>query len=134
MPDVSALPKAEAAGLRVLRCENCGRLTGTHFSALYDCASSGDSPHDFRELEVVPLARAEAAETALREAERALRAVQRNDMTRPYEYRGRGARRADGSTPTDGSRWLTPRELATIALAPRTTTTEEVTHVRTAQG
>jgi len=73
-------------------------------------------------------ARAEAAETALRDVEEALRAVQRNDMTRPYEYRGRGARRADGLTPTDGSRWLTPRELATIALAPRTTTTEEVPH------
>ena len=60
------------SGERVLRCQNCGRLTGTHFSALHDCASSVDSPHDFRELEVVPLSRAEAAETALREADKAL--------------------------------------------------------------
>jgi hypothetical protein len=71
------------------------------------------------------IARAEAAETALREAEEVLRAVQRNDMTRRYEYRGRNARRADGSTPADGSRWQTPRELATTALKrARTTSTE----------
>ena len=74
-------------------------------------------------------ARAEAAEQRLREAEDVLRAVQRNDMTRHYEYRGRNARRADGSTPTDGARWQTPRELATTALKrARTTTTEEVPH------
>ena len=115
---MNEIQREGGSGERVLRCENCGRLTGTHFSALYDCASSADSPHDFRELEVVPLAALEDAETALREVEEVLE-----------RDRGPGVVGAEGSHEEQAI-----REALAILKRHRTTTTEEVTHVRAAQG